>query len=202
MASQLSQGSTAHTFGSNWIAQTMLKFNCTAAKYCGEEGSRRDDTEGEASALLPVCQPCFEQHQKSRASGRTAARFDRSGMRARNAAAAHRREARVQSCENRAAAETTGTPTTATGTTAAATSDDSGMASNTKRRRVVANDSSEDESEDGAEGGEGGAEEGEGGEEDGGDELGEAASDHDVRPTTLSRRSTTFVFTGPLISTG
>lgn len=71
--------------------------------YCGEEGSERDP-ENEAAILLPVCDPCVEQHKKARASGRQVARFDRSGHREHHAQAALRREGQVNEAAARARA--------------------------------------------------------------------------------------------------
>lgn len=72
--------------------------------FCGEEGQYAE-CEGEATPLLPVCQPCLEQHGKSRASGRARSRFDRSGQRSRNAAASQRRQSQVEATRARAQAQ-------------------------------------------------------------------------------------------------
>lgn len=41
----------------------------TICGYCGDEGHLRQN-EDEAGEVLPVCQPCYEQHRKARPSGR------------------------------------------------------------------------------------------------------------------------------------
>lgn len=89
--------------------------------YCGEEGSRRE-AEDETSEVLPVCQPCYEQHRKARPSGRHAPRFDRSGQRVQRAALARSREAQVQAAQDRASLPRQ------SGTIASLTSDTTGNA--------------------------------------------------------------------------
>jgi len=66
--------------------------------YCGEFAGVRHtaENEGETAPVLPTCQPCYEQHAKARrCSGRQVQRFDRSGNRAKEAAASQRRRAQA-----------------------------------------------------------------------------------------------------------
>lgn len=69
--------------------------------YCGEEGAYQEGND-EAVPLLPVCQPCFDQHKKARPTGRQVGRFDRSGMRQRHGEASRAREENVQSARDQA----------------------------------------------------------------------------------------------------
>lgn len=80
-------------YSSNIMPYSQTEHMCA---YCGEDGTRRQP-DNEASDLLPVCDPCYEQHRKARYSGRQVERFDRSGQRSARQQASQRREAQVDS---------------------------------------------------------------------------------------------------------
>lgn len=112
--------------------------------FCGEDEGHPRDEDGEAESVLPVCQPCYDQHGKARNSRRQAARFDRGGNRRRNAENARRREGQAAQATTRREAATTAATTAATaaatataGTTSAATTAAAASATATARGRPL-----------------------------------------------------------------
>jgi hypothetical protein len=89
-----------------WSSATAYpqELKLTTCGWCGLLDGQKAKDEGEATLPLPICAPCFKQHQKSRSSGRANPKFDKGGRRAAAQVAAAGRAADIGDAKATAAA--------------------------------------------------------------------------------------------------